>query len=111
MKIAISNDNGFVAEHFGKCKKYTFFEIKSGEIISKEEKDCPEHDIGVVPEFLKENGTEIVLTQGAGPKAINILNNLEIEIILVKKKSVQETLEDFLNDKLDKKENECEHLK
>jgi predicted Fe-Mo cluster-binding NifX family protein len=111
MKIAISNDNDFVAEHFGRCKKYSFFEIENGEIISKEEEACPEHDIGIVPEFLKKNGAEIVLTQGAGPRAINILKYLGIEIILVKKKSVQETLNNFLNDKLDKKENECEHLK
>lgn len=111
MKIAISNDKDFVAEHFGKCEKYTFFEIENKKIIKKEEKNCPNHDIGIIPKFLKENKVNVVLTQGIGPRAIKILKNNEIKVILVKKNSIQNTIENYLKNELEKKDNDCNHLK
>jgi predicted Fe-Mo cluster-binding NifX family protein len=109
MKIAISNNNGFVAEHFGRCTNYEIFEIENNQIKNKEILDNPGHEPFFLPKFLKEKNVNILISQGAGPRAIKLINELKMKIILVEKQENEIIITKFLNGELKECNNSCNH--
>ena len=109
MKIAISNNKGFVAEHFGRCENYEVFEIENNQIKNKEILNNPGHEPFFLPKFLKEKNINILISQGAGPRAIILINDLKMKIILVEKQENNTAIKKFLNGELKETNNSCNH--
>jgi predicted Fe-Mo cluster-binding NifX family protein len=109
MRIAISNDNGIVGKHFGRCEKYSLYEIKERKIIKKEMLENPGHEPFFLPKFLKEKNVNVVIAQGAGPRAIDLFEELGIEIKLVNEMECEKAIELFLEGNLSKSKNICNH--
>ena len=91
MKIVIptENDRGLkdkVAEHFGRCQTYTFINEK-GEIIEII-KNTSEHmgGSGLPPELMKSHNAQVLLCRGLGPRALNLCQEMGIEVYSVMKK-------------------------
>lgn len=108
MKIAISMDNGNVAEHFGRCKNYTIVEIKDNKIINKKIIKNPRHEPGYIPKFLHNLKVEYVIAGGVGQRAINLFNEFDMKIIFAQGK-VDEIINKFLKNKLKSEESLCNH--
>ncbi len=81
MKIAVASKQENVSQHFGHCESFNFFEIKNGEMLKAEFVDNPGHDCKAIPQFLKENGIDIVIAGGIGKGAVNNLQRVGIEVI------------------------------
>ncbi len=109
MKIAISSDNGFVSEHFGRCEEYAIFDIENNKITKQEILKNPGHEPSFLPKFLKKKGVNVIITQGAGPRAIELLNNFGIKVILTEKEENKEVIKNYLKGELKEKENQCNH--
>ena len=101
MKVAISTDNGAVAEHFGRCPQFTIAEISDGEVIKKEVIDSPGHETDFLPNYFHEKGVECVVAGGAGPRAINLFSKYGIKFIGVSSLSIKEVLNDLVEEKLE----------
>jgi predicted Fe-Mo cluster-binding NifX family protein len=102
MKIAFaSEDNqglkGFLSAHFGRCPYYTIVDVEDKTVSDVQIIDNPyftNHVPGAVPQFIKEQGAQVMIAGGMGPRALELFNQLGIEAITT---GIQENLEAILN--------------
>jgi predicted Fe-Mo cluster-binding NifX family protein len=118
MKIVIPTNNkkglnDKVADHFGRCLTYTFLNEKGRvvEIID----NISEHmgGNGLPPELMKKHGANILLCKDLGPRALNLCQELGIEVYVCQAETVKEIFEMWKNNKLKKAgaEDVCEQHK
>jgi len=115
MKIVIpTNDrkglNDKIAEHFGRCLTYTFLNEK-GEVIEIID-NTSEHmgGVGLPPELMKKHGADVLLCKGLGPRAINLCQELGIDVYVYQAETVKDIFKLWQNKKLKKAsaEDACE---
>jgi predicted Fe-Mo cluster-binding NifX family protein len=103
MKIAFaSEDNqglkGFLSAHFGRCPFYTIVDVEDKTVSNVQVVDNPYFNThappGVVPQFIKEQGAQVMIAGGMGPRALEHFNQFGIEAITT---GIQENLEAILN--------------
>lgn len=73
MKIAVSYNNGVVADCFSKTDVFKIYTAKKGQVLSQEIIDASEVKSCDLPEFLGNNEVDVVLCGGIGAKAKNAL--------------------------------------
>ncbi len=100
MKVAVSTDLGNVAEHFGRCPKFTLAELENGKVVSKKVIENPGHATGFLPRFFKEQGVEVVIAGGAGFRAQGFFQDFGIELVLGISGPVEQALEKLAKGKL-----------
>ncbi|MBD3414103.1 MAG: hypothetical protein GF421_06715 [Candidatus Aminicenantes bacterium] len=109
MKLAISTEGNSVSAHFGRCPSYTIVDIKDGEVVNKEVIDNPGHRPGFLPEYLSEKGVECVIAGGMGPRAQTLFHQKNITPIIGIQGPVDEVIDKFINQELEKGEDLCDH--
>lgn len=82
MKIAVASDNGMVTAHFGHCESFNIFEVENGEIKNTEVVANPGHRPGFLPNFLNDNGVNVIISGGMGGGAVDIFNSHNIEVVI-----------------------------
>lgn len=82
MKVAISTDNGFVSEHFGRCPSFTVVDIEDGRVRSTVVLENPGHQPGVIPQFLHQKGVNCIVAGGMGMRARGFFDEVGIQTIL-----------------------------
>ena len=88
-KIALACDdkeglNGQVSQHFGRCPSYLVVDVEGSEVKKSETLDNPyfnNHIPGKVPQFIQEQGVEVMIAGGMGPRAIDLFSNFGIEVV------------------------------
>jgi len=107
MKIAISTDNGFVSEHFGRCPEFTIAKIENNKAIDKKIIKNPGHMTGFLPKFLKEREVNYVLAGGAGFRAKQFFEQFGIKLITGVQGEVDKVIERFIQGKIEQGEDFC----
>jgi len=97
VKIAVACAQGNVAEHFGHCESFQIFEAENKEITKSESIPNPGHRPGFLPNFLHEQGVQVIISGGMGGGAVNIFNDHGIEVITGAKGPANTAVEQFLN--------------
>jgi predicted Fe-Mo cluster-binding NifX family protein len=82
MRIAISTDGKYVAEHFGRCPIYTVVDIENGEVVQKLELNNPGHTPGLIPQFLNDNQVEQIICGGMGMRAQGFFQEFGIATVM-----------------------------
>ncbi len=82
MRIAIPAMGTDVAMHFGHCENFIFFDVENGTIVKEESVPNPGHRPGFLPNFLADNGAEVVIAGGMGGGAVDIFNERNVEVVL-----------------------------
>lgn len=108
MKVAVAIDNGRVAAHFGRCDSYYAFEVQGDEIKERNEIEHPGHKPGFLPRYLSEKGIDVIITGGIGPRAINMFNSFDIEVISGARGDPKERIGEYLKGELTKGAEPCE---
>ena len=112
MRIAIPVADGELASHFGHCEEFCFFDV-SGDEGSIEDTDAqspPPHRPGVLPEWLKENETDVVIAGGMGRRAQQLFSEAGINVVVGATESEPRSLvRSYLEDALTTGENPCSH--
>src|SRR4030043_1132117 len=98
MKIVIPTNNkkgldDKIADHFGRCPTYTFLNEK-GEVVEIID-NVSEHGggIGLPPELMKKHGADILLCKDLGPRALDLCNQLGIDVYVNQAETVKEFFE------------------
>ncbi len=84
--IAALDDRGLdgeVSGHFGRCPHYVMVEVVDGVQGTVKVIDNPyfdAHQPGVMPQFLQQQGANVILAGGMGPRAINLFHGFGIEV-------------------------------
>ena len=107
MKIVIPTDskkglNDKIAEHFGRCRTYTFID-KNGRII-KIINNTSGHmgGSGLPPELMKRHGADVLLCRGLGPRALMLCKQLGIDVYVTNAKTVKDIFDLWKNKKIQK---------
>lgn len=97
-----SVENINVAEHFGRCTGFILYEIDENNKIVKE--GFAENPINgtsggtcQLPHVVNQIGANVIIAGGMGPKAIQLFNSYNIEVITAPAIPVKDVLSLFLN--------------
>jgi len=106
--VAAESNKGLEARismHFGRCPYYVIVEADRGEIKQPVKVIANPYvrshgQPGQVPSFLKEQGIDVIIAGGMGPRAIRFFNQYGIGVITEGEGRVKEVVESFLKGEL-----------
>lgn len=79
-KIAIPTCEGNLWQHFGKAPEVTFVVVENGQVKETVVLQAPKHEHGAMPRFIAAQGATDVLCGGLGQGAVDMLNELGIQV-------------------------------
>jgi predicted Fe-Mo cluster-binding NifX family protein len=112
MRFAIPLAAGRLCAHFGHCERFALIDADADgkTIIRTEEIDAPEHQPGLLPRWLADRGTNIVVAGGMGPRAQDLFTERGIEVVIGAPSEEPEGLvQAYLEGTLQTGENVCDH--
>ena len=92
-----------LSEHFGRAPYYTFIDVSdSGSIVNVTILPVPfeQHGPGDIPNWLKSQGANVVLSLGIGGKAVDFFSQLGIEVVKGVTGKVGEIVDGFVSNNL-----------
>lgn len=102
MLLAITHENNQVFQHFGRCPSFVICNINENkEVIDKRIVQCDGVGHGALVQFLKELNVDEVICGGLGLPMYNKLTQENIKVYGGVQGTIDEVLEDYLNDTLD----------
>jgi predicted Fe-Mo cluster-binding NifX family protein len=109
-KIAIPATGNTLSSHFGHCDKFAIYDTDNGTIKKEDFITPPNHQPGVYPKWLKEQGVTDVIAGGIGQRAIQLFNQQGINVCVgAPLKAAEELVKDYISGNLESKENYCDH--
>ena len=84
MKIAIPVAEGKLCAHFGHCEEFALIDVdpESRQITQTQMVPSPEHQPGLLPRWLHEQGATVIIAGGMGQRAISLFAQNGIEVIV-----------------------------
>lgn len=103
-KIALASDNdsgleGWVSAHFGRCPFYTFVNVDGDRIVGSEvvkNPYYPNHQAGVIPQFIHSQKANVMIAGGMGPRAIDFFHQFGIDVATGVEGKVKDVVEAYL---------------
>lgn len=110
MKIAVTYDEGFVFQHFGKTENFKIFDVEDGAIVSSEVVSANGTGHSALAGFLAENGVDVVICGGIGGGAQAALAEAGIQVCAGVEGDVNEAAESYVKGTLEAtSEGTCDH--
>ena len=112
MKIAIPTANGKLAAHFGHCEQFAILEADpaSKTVLSTHHLTPPAHEPGVLPQWLHEQGANVIIAGGMGQRAQGLFAEQGIEVVVgAPAVSPEEIVAAYLDGDLETGQNLCDH--
>jgi predicted Fe-Mo cluster-binding NifX family protein len=83
MKIAVPMVQGRFSEHFGGAESFGLFEVDEigKTILTKNEAEAPPHERGAFPRWLRDQGANVILAGGMGPRAVQMFEHYGIQVV------------------------------
>ncbi|MDO4731281.1 MAG: NifB/NifX family molybdenum-iron cluster-binding protein [Clostridia bacterium] len=100
MKITVAAMGNQVAGHFGHCENFIFFDTADGKITAVNTVANPGHRPGFLPNFLADNGTQVIISGGMGGGAVDIFNERGVEVVVGVQGDAQTAVETYLKGEL-----------
>ncbi len=103
--VAVAADDslglkGQVSYHFGRCPSFVLADIDEKNILSAKVVENPgfvNHTPGVVPQFISSLGAHVIIAGGMGPRAIDMFNNVGIDVATGVGGNVENVVKAYLN--------------
>lgn len=100
MKIAVACNGTQIWPHFGHCENFNIYEVNNGKIECESSIPNPGHTPGFLPNFLADNGVEVIIAGGMGGGAVEIFNQRNIEVIIGAEGNDKAAVEAYLRGEL-----------
>lgn len=108
--IVIPVTDGVLSSHFGHCEQFYFASVEENRITEERFQTPPEHEPGLYPKWVKEQGGTLVIAGGMGQRARTLFDQNGVETIVgAPSERPRKVAEDFLNGVLQTTENSCDH--
>ena len=109
-RIAVPTAQGRLASHFGHCERMTLVDVEDGKIVGAEELTPPEHQPGVFPGWVAQQGATLVIAGGMGTRARELFAEHGVEVVVgAPPLSPEEAVLRHLRGTLPLGENRCDH--
>jgi len=112
MRIAIPMADGRLAQHFGHCEKFALVDVNlaAKEITGSTEVAAPEHQPGLLPPWLKQQGVNLIIAGGMGSRAYTLFEAASIQVLAgAPAESAATLVRQFLDGNLVTGANACDH--
>jgi len=110
MKFAIPLAEGKLTAHFGHCQEFAIVEVEDNEIKNKETLVPPPHEPGVLPRWLHDLGTDVIIAGGMGARALDLFAQNGIKVLTgAPSLTPEEIIKQYLNNTLQTGANVCDH--
>lgn len=112
LRIAVPVAQGRLCPHFGHCEQFALLDAdpQSGELKDTVYMTPPPHEPGVLPRWLAEQGTHVVLAGGMGARAINYFREYGVNVVTgAEELSPQDLARSYMQGTLTTGENACTH--
>lgn len=112
LKIAVPLEGENVSLHFGHPDKFLIVTIDRSEGGTRTEEllEPPDHQPGVLPVWLAQQGVNVVLAGGIGGRAVNLLESNGTQVVIgVPQMPAREAIEAWIEGRLDSGGNTCSH--
>jgi len=82
MKIAIPIESGRLHDDFGRCRQFALAEVDADKKLTLRTNivSAPEGPSGLFPRWLRQEGVQVVIVGGIGPRALTILARCGIAV-------------------------------
>ena len=100
MKIAVASEGMIVTGHFGHCERFWLFDVEEGKITGETTVANPGHRPGFLPNFLNDQGINVIISGGMGGGAVDIFNSHNIEVVVGARGHVKDNVETYLRGEL-----------
>ena len=108
MKIAVASDGKKVAQHFGHCENFNIYDTEYDKIIKAQSVPNPGHRPGFLPNYLHDQGVNVVISGGMGAGAIEIFNEKGIVVVTGATGDAETAAADYLNGRLVSSDTVCQ---
>jgi len=112
LRIAVPMVQGRLSPHFGHCESFAFFDVdvENKTILSTENIAAPPHEPGLLPVWLHERNTDIILAGGMGQRAQGLFEEKGIRVLIgAPSDDPKAIIENYLSGILELGENICDH--
>jgi ATP-binding protein involved in chromosome partitioning len=110
MRIAIPVSDGLVSPHFARCGEFALYDVEEGKVKNRASAIPPPHGPGVLPQWLKEQGANVIIASGMGMRAQALFSEQGIDVVLgAAEDSPDDTVAKYLNGTLETGDNVCDH--
>lgn len=112
MRFAVPVQDGPLSRHFGHCGRFALVDFDSmlGTVADKEEVKAPPHQPGLLPRWLAEQRVDVVIAGGMGPRAVSLLAERGIRVIVGAQATTPDRLvAAYITCELKTGENVCDH--
>lgn len=111
MKIALPVVGGELSPHFGHCEKFAFFDVDADKkITGRTDKPSPEHQPGLLPRWVAQEGANVIIAGGMGPMAVQIFEQNGVSVVLgATETNPEKAVLSYLGGSLETTDNACDH--
>ena len=112
MRIAIPIVEGKLSMHFGHCEKFALVDAdpETKQVQGIQEVAAPPHQPGLLPPWLAERGTDMIIAGGMGLRAQQLFSENGIRVVVgAPSGSAQELAAAYLEGTLEAGDNICDH--
>lgn len=110
MKFAVPLAEGKLTAHFGHCKEFALVDVEDNKITNKETIVPPPHEPGVLPRWLHELGTDVIIAGGMGARALDLFAQNGIRVLTgAPSLTPEELVQQYLDNALETGANVCDH--
>jgi predicted Fe-Mo cluster-binding NifX family protein len=110
MKFAIPLAEGKLTAHFGHCQEFALVDVEDNKIKVKETLVPPPHEPGVLPRWLNEQGTNVIIAGGMGARALDLFAQNGIKVLTgAPSLTPEELVQQYLDSTLKTGFNMCDH--
>lgn len=96
LKIAVTEENGQVFQHFGKCQSFKLYQTQSGAILSSQLLDTSDSGHEALAQVLKDHDVDLLICGGIGEGAKQALAAAGITLVAGAKGDVDEMVKAYL---------------
>ncbi len=108
--FAIPVADGKLCAHFGHCDQFALVETEDGKIKGTNMHTPPPHEPGVLPRWLNEMGSDVIIAGGMGARAQGLFEENGIKVIIGAPMDAPEALvNQYLSGNLVTGDNICDH--
>jgi len=108
--FAVPVAGGKLCAHFGHCEQFALVETEDGKIKGTRMHTPPPHEPGVLPKWLHEMGSDVIIAGGMGARAQGLFEENGIKVIIGAPMDGPEALvNQYLSGVLVTGENICDH--
>jgi predicted Fe-Mo cluster-binding NifX family protein len=110
MRFAVPLAGGKLTAHFGHCQEFALIDVENKTIKNKQTLTPPPHEPGVLPKWLQEQGTNVIIAGGMGARAMELFAQNGIEVVTGAPVAAPEDLvRSYLDQSLQTGSNLCDH--